>query len=296
MNEQNNFALVTKPPSALERIQPGTRRILSDMVTDTLALVRSDDAVTLYQRGCAYRDGNGVRQDFTEAIKWFRKAAEQGCADAQFALAECCENGWGIEEDPDEAVQWYRQAAEQGHAESQCSLASTLEDPDEAAKWYRKAAEQGNRAAQWHLGLCYKHGEGVAIEATEAVKWFHKAAEQGSIEGQDFLGGCYRDGQGVAKNYEEAAKWFRRAAEQGDAYAQFDLGTCYDKGNGVAMDAIEAYKWYQLAATNRIGLATYKNEALEQAKRALEERITPEERAEAERRVREFHPLRTQNK
>jgi len=38
MNEQNNFALIPKPSSAVEKAAPGAKRILSEMVKDTLVL------------------------------------------------------------------------------------------------------------------------------------------------------------------------------------------------------------------------------------------------------------------
>jgi uncharacterized protein len=33
-----------------------------------------------------YCEGNGIPQDYTEAVKWFRKAADQGYAEAQGRL------------------------------------------------------------------------------------------------------------------------------------------------------------------------------------------------------------------
>ena len=36
--------------------------------------------------GHCYRSGNGVTQDLAEAVRWYQKAADQGDADAQFAL------------------------------------------------------------------------------------------------------------------------------------------------------------------------------------------------------------------
>lgn len=43
-DEKNDFALVPRPPSALEKAEPGAKRILSGMVTDTLALVKKEQA------------------------------------------------------------------------------------------------------------------------------------------------------------------------------------------------------------------------------------------------------------
>jgi uncharacterized protein len=36
-----------------------------------------------------YYNGRGVRRDYTEAVKWIRRAAEQGFTDSQFRLAGC---------------------------------------------------------------------------------------------------------------------------------------------------------------------------------------------------------------
>ncbi|POR97032.1 tetratricopeptide repeat protein, partial [Haemophilus influenzae] len=63
-----------------------------------------------------YADGRGVKQDNFEAVKWYRKAAEQGHADAQLNLGYMYEKGRGVKQDDFEAVKWYRQAAEQGNA------------------------------------------------------------------------------------------------------------------------------------------------------------------------------------
>ncbi len=47
-------------------------------------------------------------------MKWFRKAAEQGNAVAQCKLGQCYHNGEGVEQDYAEALKWYRKAADQG--------------------------------------------------------------------------------------------------------------------------------------------------------------------------------------
>ena len=62
-----------------------------------------EDAVSAYQRG-----------DFLTAAKTFRKLAEQGDAAAQYNLGLMYDNGQGVPQDYAEAVKWYRLAAEQG--------------------------------------------------------------------------------------------------------------------------------------------------------------------------------------
>ena len=63
--------------------------------------------------------GTGVSRNATEAVKWWRKAAEQGHEGAQIRLALMFRNGWGVSKDAAEAVKWYRKAAEQGDADAQ---------------------------------------------------------------------------------------------------------------------------------------------------------------------------------
>ena len=48
--------------------------------------------------------GKGVEQDYAEAVKWYRLAAEQGTADAQNNLGYAYYYGNGVEQDYAEAV------------------------------------------------------------------------------------------------------------------------------------------------------------------------------------------------
>jgi TPR repeat protein len=60
-----------------------------------------------------FANGAGVPVDHTEAVKWYRRAAEQGDAAAQLNLGQCFEAGLGVAKDLIEAVRWYRTAADQ---------------------------------------------------------------------------------------------------------------------------------------------------------------------------------------
>ncbi|MBR5573401.1 MAG: leucine-rich repeat protein [Paludibacteraceae bacterium] len=148
-----------------------------------------------YSDGWNYYFGiNGVKQDNTKAISYFRIAATQGHADAQNFLGVCYYYGDGVDKNYVEAI-----------------------------KWYRKATEQGHSSAQNNLGNCYYNGEGVEQNYAEAVKWFRKAAEQGEKYAQYNLGVCYQYGNGVTKNLTEAKKWYQKAADQGHENAKKKL-------------------------------------------------------------------------
>ena len=69
------------------------------------------DAQALYSKGREYYD----RKDYAEAVKWYRKSAEQGYMYGQYNLGDCYENGKGVTQDYAEAAKWYKKAADQGH-------------------------------------------------------------------------------------------------------------------------------------------------------------------------------------
>jgi len=167
------------------------------------------------------------KEEYVEAAQWFRKAAEQGQAQAQYHLGHMHDSGKGITEDNQQAVQWYRKAAEQGHAQAQLQLggmyqrgAGVTQDKSEAIKWYRKAAEQGYAQAQDLLGMLYQLGVGVSQDDQQAVEWYHKAAVQEYAKAQYHLGQSYYNAKGVTKDEQEAIKWLSKAAAQGQPDAQ----------------------------------------------------------------------------
>ena len=103
-------------------------------------------------------DGNYEKGYYSEAVKWYRKSAEQGYASAQDNLGDMYQYGYGVSQDFSEAV-----------------------------KWYRKSAEQGDALAQYELGWMYKLGCGVSQDYSEAVKWYRKSARQGNENAKNAL-------------------------------------------------------------------------------------------------------------
>jgi uncharacterized protein len=100
-----------------------------------------------YNVGVAYVKGQGVAQDYAQAVAWFRSAADLGSARAQTNLGVAYEYGSGVPQDHVQAV-----------------------------AWYRKAADQGLATAQYYLGGMYENGQGVPQDHVQAVAWFCLAA------------------------------------------------------------------------------------------------------------------------
>jgi uncharacterized protein len=100
--------------------------------------------------GTVYLYGRGVTQDDTEAVAWFRKAADQGDAVAQFLLGNQYASGKGVPQDYREAMIWFQRAAEQGHS-----------------------------VAKLYLGVMYAEGRGAPQDYVRAHMWFSLSAAQG---------------------------------------------------------------------------------------------------------------------
>jgi len=224
----------------------------------------AEHAENFFKEGEKYYFGQGVTQDYTQAVYWYRKAAEQGYASGQNNLGYMYRNGLGVTQDYTQAVYWFRKAAEQGDADAQSNLGDMYEaglgvtqDYTQAVYWYRKAAEQGDADAQNNLGYMYEAGHGVTQDYTQAAQWYHKAAEQGHAVTQYNLGYMYDNGHGVTQDYTQAAQWYRKAAEQGYARAQNNLGAMYEAGHGVTQDYKQAVYWYRKAAEQGFPRAQY---------------------------------------
>ncbi len=63
--------------------------------------------------------GQGMLQNFPEAEKWYRMAAEQGFASAQCNLGVMYYKGQGVPQDYVQAHMWFNLAATGGHTDAQ---------------------------------------------------------------------------------------------------------------------------------------------------------------------------------
>lgn len=72
--------------------------------------------------GIAFFNGDGVEQDYSEAIKWLLESAEEDDSKAMFYLGLCYWNGYGIKEDEKKGLEMYRSAAERGNESARNEL------------------------------------------------------------------------------------------------------------------------------------------------------------------------------
>ncbi len=66
-----------------------------------------------------YASGAGVTEDDVEAVRWYRLAAEQGYAEAQWLLGTMYGDGDGVPADDVLAYMWFMLSGAQGHGSAQ---------------------------------------------------------------------------------------------------------------------------------------------------------------------------------
>ena len=188
--DSNRFEL--NRPSSLSRDSGYVEQDLSPSAKEIIQKAESGDVEAQNNLGLGYYHGQGVPQNYKEAVKWFARSAEQGDAEAQNAAGKMYYHGQGVPQNYREAVNWYTRAAEQGFAEAQFNLSlkyylgeGVLQNYKEAAKWYFRAAEQGYADAQNNLGTMYQRGEGVPQDYVQAYKWYNLASAQGAENAKD---------------------------------------------------------------------------------------------------------------
>ncbi len=72
------------------------------------------DALAQFNLGAMYERGQGVPQDYFQAVRWYRRAAEQGHASAQFNLGLMYNRGQGVMPNVIQAYKWVLLAAVHG--------------------------------------------------------------------------------------------------------------------------------------------------------------------------------------
>jgi TPR repeat protein/serine/threonine protein kinase len=225
--------------------------------------------------------------NYTEAMKWFKMAADLGDMNSQRILGAMYQTGRGVPKNAALALPWYEKAAVQGDPMAQRELASIYmkgvdvpKDPRRALKWLKRSADSGDLISQYTLAQFYarsRDGVDLKPDYKKALIYFKKAAdfhtptldgmilhpmpggesgyditirrmEKLSTQAKNNVGCMYDEGLGVPVNHEEALKWFTLAAQHGDTKGMENLGSYYENGKGVKKDFETALTWYKRSA------------------------------------------------
>lgn len=171
-----------------------------------------------------------ISVDHIEAFKYYKMAADQGHAAAQYNCGISLVNGEGISENKIEAFRYFQLAANQGYVDAQHSCGVMLYNGEgidvnlpEAFRYFKMVADQGCMYSQYRYGTLLLNENGPQQNNTQALKYFKLAADQGHSESQFKCGEILNNGDGVERNLPEALQYYRRAATQGQIPAKWKM-------------------------------------------------------------------------
>lgn len=242
---------------ALELQQPGHRN-LDRSEALLRAAAGTGDAEAERCLGRFLHLVEGARRDYPEARRWYERAAAKGDLWAINNLGVMRHQGlirdhiWSSP--ASEALPFYRKAAEGGFPMAQYNLAycfyegrGTSKDYRAAERWFLKSAEGGYSEAMVQLSYMYSKGDGVARDSKRGFEWAQQAAKAGSADGYYNLAWSYDLGDGTPKNRELAIRYYEEAARLGDSGSMHNLGLMYEEGGPAAVDYVKARQWYERA-------------------------------------------------
>jgi uncharacterized protein len=169
-------------------------------------------------------DENGkiiISQNFTEAVYWFKQAAEQGLSSAQYSLGICLSDGDRTDLNLKKSIYWMKKALKNGETVAAHGLACVYRDQGNYTKafsWYARAVQMEFYPALLDLGKCYYFGVGVRKNAHEAILCFKKLLSHEETECEEdvedalyYLGLAHLQGMGCKRSTSKAKRYFEKA-------------------------------------------------------------------------------------
>ncbi|MBC8037873.1 MAG: sel1 repeat family protein [Rhizobiales bacterium] len=213
----------------------------------------------------AYNDGK-----YGRALKYFRRASEDGNIVADWYLGHMYRLGRGVPREDATAYSYYSRVAE-------------LYDPDEPDKNRLRITVD----AMVHVADYQRTGAasaGIARNPASAARAYLKiATTYGHPAAQYALGVMSIKGQGMKRNPQQGLKWLIASARKRHASSEAYLGEIYLEGKLVRADRTRAVMWYILAKQSA---RPEDNPEIFDRAAQLEGNVSKDERLEAEARAR----------
>jgi len=234
--------------------QPAPTETAANTSTTTIDAVTADTVTAVDSAAAMGEMVTGVPRNYSEAMKWFKMAADNGDADAMIKIGAMYALGNGVSQDNIAAEEWFNKAMA-NNTDAVLSIAlsyysgfygATKPHYPEAMKWLHKGADKGNYTAMMNIGFMYCDGKGVEKNDVEANNWFSKAAQKGGKDAMETIGASFYYGNN--DKYSEALKWYKKAAAAGADNANYMLGVMYEEGQGVTKNIDTAIIYYRKAA------------------------------------------------
>jgi len=140
-----------------------------------------NDASAFYKLGCGYKFDLWGAQDNERAFQLFERAVELGCTIAHHSIAYAYKNGQGVEEDFLKSIAHSEFAAVGGHEGARLNLGMVdkhIGRMDRAIKHFVVAARSGFDVALKEVGEGYNAGHITKDEYASTLRAYKDAADE----------------------------------------------------------------------------------------------------------------------
>ncbi|KAH7018370.1 ER membrane protein [Microdochium trichocladiopsis] len=176
--------------------------------------------------------GEGSKQDFRTAAKWFERGIKHGDAQSQWGMGYIYLHGLDVTKNVHRAAEYFKAAAEQDFSLAQVAMGALhldLGQPEDlkiANQYFEAANRWNNMEAQYYLAEMMHHGIGRDKTCNVAVSYYKNVAEKAEPLVSSWLEAnqAYEDG-----DYELALIDYVMAAEQGYERAQNNVAWMLDE-------------------------------------------------------------------
>ena len=123
-------------------------------------------------KGDDFYYGRGCEVDYTQAMYWYRRAAEAGNLYSPNSIGVCYQTGHGVPQ-----------------------------SDEQAALWFEKACKAGNPQGAYNLAECYYTGIGVRKDIDQALKYWAEAAKLGHPSASQRREKIFSEVQTIRRNH-----------------------------------------------------------------------------------------------
>ena len=196
------------------------------------------------------------------AVSCLRKAVEAGHTGAMISYGALFYNGRGVRQDFDEAIRWYKEAADRGNAQAVSYMGymyyygrGSLEtDMEKAYQYFSKAALLGVPNAYYKCGDMFRYGQYVDQDPAAAFQLYMTCFRMVSADQPidcypdvcSRIGACFHKGIGTEKDLfraksflTEAVRLFRVRVKQGDLFTDEVLKKAVDEWIAVSCELLD---------------------------------------------------------
>ncbi|KAI1077648.1 HCP-like protein [Whalleya microplaca] len=175
--------------------------------------------------------GEGVKQDFKNAQRWFERGIKHGDAQSQWGLGIMNLHGYGVPKNVPRATELFKASADQDFSLAHVALGALHLDQGQADdlkianSYFEAAARWANIEAQYYLAEMIHHGVGRDKTCNVAMVYYKNVAEKAEplVSSWAEANQAYEDG-----DYELAFLDYVMAAEQGYEKAQNNVAFMLD--------------------------------------------------------------------